>query len=251
MKVQRFLPALPCGSSLRISTFLETNTLVVGGTIWPTASAMSFHLLQHRAALQRTTAVLELGSGTGALGLFAAGLGARCTLTEHKPPRSAIEPVSYNSEGDLELPAGHSDTLMELLRGNVSHNEHLCAHRPEVMELNWTDKQQLDLVKSTSPDGRGFSTIIGSDLTYNTALLKPLVETVAQLLSEGGTALIGHQPRLYNLTGKDSQLDEFRLASESAGLSLEVSDLPLLEQELNPRSLAQGKLLQLSHTGVS
>ena len=110
MTVQRFLPALPCGSSLRISTFLETNTQVVGGTIWPTASAMSYHLLQHRAALQRANAVLELGSGTGALGLFAAGLGARCTLTEHKPPRSAVEPVSYNAEGDLKT---HSTTARE------------------------------------------------------------------------------------------------------------------------------------------
>ena len=54
----------------------------IGGEVWPAAAAMCAWLANHTAEVQGRR-VLELGSGTGACGLYAAALGAsRVLLTD-------------------------------------------------------------------------------------------------------------------------------------------------------------------------
>ena len=265
---QRFLPLLPCGSALSITTFEDKS--VIGGVVWPMASVLSRYLLQSdvRASLQAANAVVELGSGTGALGLFAAGLGARCTLTEHRPPNAAMQPVSYTPDGELDLVSGTSGALLEVLLKNVAANLHLCSapHPPVVRELDWSKPCQVAAVKDSSPGGAGFDVVLGSDLTYNTGALDALAATVSQLLLPGGVALIAHQRRLYNVAGSDAQLAEFAKAVAAAGLQMEVGDFLAVEEEGVPgrggvvgrggeggaspnESMPNGRLLWLSHGG--
>ena len=61
----------------------------VGGSVWPCAAALCRWMLQHEAAV-REKRVLELGAGTGACGLFAAGLGASSALLTDGRQASAV-----------------------------------------------------------------------------------------------------------------------------------------------------------------
>eukprot|EP00966_Prymnesium_polylepis_P047296 1095024-Prymnesium_polylepis.1 len=128
------MPALLDGGHLEI--FTHESRSLIGGYPAPLAAALCHHLLAHRAALKlgEGLATLELGAGTGAVGLYAAALGARCTLTEKQPPRAATITVSYTADGDLDLPEGYSRCLLELLQLNVEANRSHCHHEPVVCQ---------------------------------------------------------------------------------------------------------------------
>jgi len=106
--------------------------------------------------------VLELGSGTGAVGLFAAGLGVfqSVHLTEHRPPMTAAIPsVPYNVDGNLDFNLfrdttvggegvmARSNRLLDLLEYNTQLNQDIMTDTngqplssswpPTILELDW------------------------------------------------------------------------------------------------------------------
>ena len=110
--------------------------------------------------------MLELGSGTGGVGIFAAGLGAkRVLLTDGGPPG-----VRSLAERNIELNRDHfaADTSIG------------------VEKLLWGDGEAL-------PDGR-FDWAIGSDVSYHCF---PLAYTVRELLlgDEPPRVVLCDQPR--------------------------------------------------------
>ena len=104
---------------------VATHNTVVGGEVYPMAAALSHHLsLLYRDRLAAGPATLELGAGTGAVGLYAAALGAKCTLSDKNIARAALQPQSYGGEGDVEVIAGTSSILIDMLwRNAVSKNK--------------------------------------------------------------------------------------------------------------------------------
>ena len=99
---------------------VATHNTVVGGEVYPMAAALSHHLsLVYRDRLAAGPATLELGSGTGAVGLYAAALGAKCTLSDKNIARAALQPQSYGGEGDVEVVAGTSSILIDMLWRNA------------------------------------------------------------------------------------------------------------------------------------
>ena len=94
------LPLLPNGKQIRVLT-RDWSTAGTGGTVWTSAQALCRWLSLSQEAVEGRT-ILELGSGTGAAGLHAAGLGARSVhLTDGGPP-----------------------LLLSLLKHNVARNQH-------------------------------------------------------------------------------------------------------------------------------
>jgi predicted nicotinamide N-methyase len=45
---------------------------------------------------------VEVGSGTGVVGLFAAALGSRCVLTDYRPPLETAAVASYGPDGGMD-----------------------------------------------------------------------------------------------------------------------------------------------------
>jgi hypothetical protein len=94
--------------------------------VWPGAALMCEWLAQQQL---EGANVLELGSGTGACGLFAAGLGAQTVL----------------------LTDGGSDTLLNLIRENAERNKPLLGSSSvRVERLVWGDVADSCAVMSTS-----------------------------------------------------------------------------------------------------
>ena len=141
------IPPLPSGESLSILEGLNlvddataaeeelADLLSVGGTMWPCAAALCQWLSASQAEVQGAS-VLELGGGTGACGLFAAGLGAsRVLLTDGSAGLLTLQAQNLQANAAL-LPEG--------------------AH-VEVQQLLWD---------RTPPPPGPWDLVIGSDVTF-------------------------------------------------------------------------------------
>ena len=121
------LPPLPLGGRLALTTPGWGRGVGTGGAVWPAAELLCRWMLQERAAVAGAS-VLELGSGTGAVGLFAAGCGAAsviltdgdaslCTLAADNardnralmPEATSVATRRYRWGGPVEL-LGHPPT---------------------------------------------------------------------------------------------------------------------------------------------
>ena len=114
--------------------------------------------------------VLELGAGTGLVGLVAACLGADVTLT------------------DLE-------ELNHLINENIQRNRTLIEGRAEGLTLKWGGETETVI-----PD-----VILMSDLVYYTEALEPLCKTLTELTNEQTLVLLSYEERD---TGNKKELEE-------------------------------------------
>jgi hypothetical protein len=241
------LPALP-GKPL---SFRRTDGSVIGGSIYPMAAGLCHHLLGNAESLdfESGPSTIELGAGTGAVGVFAAALGGRCVLTDKKIARAAAQPVSYSADGLMDVLPGSTNVLLELLQGNVDDNQRSAAHPMRVMPLDWMDPTAVSHVAEASPNGRGFEIVLGSDISYEHASHGALAAAIERLLRrptserEGGLALIAHETRLTDSHGTDIQLESFVRAAAHCRLRVERATLPRVPEG------STGTLLTLSHAG--
>lgn len=147
------LPPLPSGRRLEITT---ATAVGIGGRIWESASVLCNHLVASEDLEGKR--VIELGSGTGAVGLFASGLGAhRCLLTD-----------------------GH-EGMVDLIERNIERNDDVASPLGTTIvkaaQLQWgTQHAQLD-------DDDAFDVILGADLTYDDDAHDVLATTLRTLLS--------------------------------------------------------------------
>ena len=153
------LPPLPDGRRLAIRTG-ETSEAGTGGQLYPAAVELCRHLaIGHgRTALPGgARQVLEIGCGTGAVGLFAAALGARrVALTDGGPP-AVLALARANSEANRALWGGPEEDEAAAAAGAAAEEE----ARVEVLAYSWG--------AAAPPELRGFDLVVGSDVTYDTA----------------------------------------------------------------------------------
>jgi len=180
------------------------SLLDVGGSVWPCASVLCTWL-HNNEQLVCGASVLELGSGTGACGLYASGLGAsRVLLTD-------------GSEGLLQLIAANRERNARLLPS---------TSRVDIEQLQWNDVP--------APAGP-WDLVIGSDVTYG---YEPdaqvaLAATLSELLRAAGSSprvLLAHQHRDRKpdeaVARWDDRDETIRWFSEAAAaVGLEVSQL--------------------------
>lgn len=117
-----------------------------------TLSALSNGKTNHRLR------ILELGSGTGLVGIAAAAiLGANVTVTDllHVIPN-----LQFNAELNSKVWAPHCGKL-------------------DVAPLKWGEADDMDAI------GREFDLILGSDVVYHDHLYEPLLRTLGYLLLGG------------------------------------------------------------------
>jgi len=174
----RGVPPLPDGRqlSLELGSFDDAGT---GGQMWPAASVLCRWQARNTDSIAGAR-VMELGTGTGACGLFAAALGARrVLLTDGGPPG-----------------------VLPLARRNAWHNRNLApASVVSVEPLLWGFNQPLP--------AENFDLVLASDVAYHNP--QPLAFTLRQLLLQRPSApprIVLAQQHRTNSDGADA-LAEF------------------------------------------
>ena len=152
---------------------------LTGLRLWDAAPALISYLDRHRARLLRGRHALELGAGTGAVGIAAAALGASSVLL-----------TDSDSACNLATDAGwRAESTLAHLRGSVALNSPRVARRVGVAELDWGDEAHIARV------GR-FDTVVASDtLYYPERTYGRLARTFGALAAAGGTALLSYKVR--------------------------------------------------------
>ena len=184
--IERLLPALDDGSHLDLCAPGRR----VGDSVWPAAGSLC-EFVDRNPELLRGKSVLELGSGTGAVGIFAA---AACGASH------------------VELTDGAQ--LLGLAKGNVHINRERLRCDVVVNEF---------LLGDLFEPAAGFvDVVLAADVTYAAEAHQPLVDTLEELLSFGATAVLAHQHRrLTSVLEDHSSLRRFVRLAERRGLLVE------------------------------
>jgi len=163
-----------------------------GNLIWTAGVRLSQHLVKNRGGELKGARVLDLGSGTGIVGITAACLGAHVMLTDM---RDVLPQIYDNVQANKEL--------IEAAGGSAT-----------VSELDWTepDDEVLD---------QDYEWVFGSDVTYCEEMLAPLAKLMRQLVLTGESSVIklAHMHR-------NKELDKaMREAFHDEGLQLRPVDV--------------------------
>lgn len=146
----------------------QQETGDVGCVVWDAALVLVKYL-DRRNQLEpdflRNQPVLELGAGTGALGITAALLGANSVLT------------------DLS-------NFIPLIDHNIELNKEFCISTVAT-SLHWGVKTEISSVKKSGP----FSYILVADCVYYEESVAALVSTLEQLTSPSTTVLLSYEDR--------------------------------------------------------
>ncbi|XP_020372072.1 EEF1A lysine methyltransferase 3-like [Rhincodon typus] len=153
-----------CGYSLRISRFINAN-LGFSAYVWEAGIALCQYFQNEKISFTGKK-VIELGSGTGIVGILATLLGGDVTITD-KP------------------------NILKQIENNVSINvPAACQHRVKVRALTWGEDQTK------------FSTVydfvLGSDIVYSSVSYPALIETLRYLARQGATIYLATEIRRSN-----------------------------------------------------
>lgn len=156
----RDLPPLPDGRqvSLALGSLGECDT---GGRLWPPALLMCRWLCEQEDDV-RDRSIMELGCGTGAVGMYAAALGARL--------------VCLSDGQDAVLNLARTNVNANLERGMWSSEQTTV----DVRSLTWGQPELPALIDTS------YDLILGSCITYTSELHAPLCTSLRALLSPPG-----------------------------------------------------------------
>ncbi|KAJ6510137.1 putative methyltransferase-domain-containing protein [Mycena vitilis] len=131
-----------------------------GGVAWPAGEVLARYLVKQGPNNLKDKQVLELGSGTGLVGLVAAKLGGTVRLTDQAP-------------------------LLNIMRENVTINKlsSLCT----VTELNWGEAISVEIPR---PD-----VVLAADCVYFEPAFPLLVMTLCELVGEDTEVLFCFKKR--------------------------------------------------------
>uniref|UniRef100_UPI00398F2B93 EEF1A lysine methyltransferase 3-like n=1 Tax=Pristiophorus japonicus TaxID=55135 RepID=UPI00398F2B93 len=152
------------GYSLKIARIMGAN-LGVSAYIWDSAIALCRYFEKEKISFTGKK-VIELGSGTGIVGILATLLGGDVTLTD-KP------------------------NILKQIEKNISINiPTACRHRLQVLPLIWGESH------TNFPTDYDF--ILGSDIVYSSVIYPALVETLRHLANQGSTIYLCSEIRKRN-----------------------------------------------------
>ncbi|KAJ6627526.1 putative methyltransferase-domain-containing protein [Mycena sp. CBHHK59/15] len=163
-------PSVRHGEMLRLSFGGSTSTITVdlmldaspgcGGVAWPAGEVLAQYLVKQGPNSLLGKNVLELGSGTGLVGLVAAMLGGTVYLTDQAP-------------------------LLSIMRENVTVNK--LTTRCVVAEFSWGEPIPADIPR---PD-----VILAADCVYFEPAFPLLVQTLCDLVDADTDVLFCYKKR--------------------------------------------------------
>jgi len=171
--------------------------------------------------------IVEVGSGTGIVGLAAGALGASSVILTEKMTTD-MSKIIYESDGSINECPVFSDVLLNLLQQNIDNNAHIFQNigvNVEVMELSWTNQLHIkNIIKKMegrdkeTVDKNSIDLVLGSDVTFSQNSLPLLFSTVRSLFSSSSSIprfIFSHQLRKGASTIQDIQFAADRVGMNS------------------------------------
>jgi len=159
--------------------------------VWDSALVLSYFLVKHRQEfLSPNTRVLELGAGTGAVGLVTAALGAgKVTVTD--------------------LPR-----VIPLLEEAIALNSNL--KNIEAKALTWGEWTENSFEEKEEKNETCYDLILVSDCIYYEASVEPLIQTLTKFckLNKKCRVLFSYEVRDYSEVKKKISKEFFRAVGE-------------------------------------
>ncbi|XP_064078180.1 protein N-lysine methyltransferase METTL21D-like [Macrobrachium nipponense] len=146
----------------------QENEGDVGCVVWDAALVAAKYLERHREKPEKNVvagcSVVELGAGTGFLGLAAALLGAsQVTITD--------------------LPE-----FVHLMEKNIKENRHIIQDQVKAKVLEWGNKEHMDAIDKPK-------VILVADCIYYEQSLEPLISTLRSISGSHTTILLSYEER--------------------------------------------------------
>ncbi|KAK0206220.1 putative methyltransferase-domain-containing protein [Desarmillaria ectypa] len=131
-----------------------------GGIVWPAGQVLSNYLVRRDRSFLQDKTVLELGSGTGLVGIVAAKLGANVWVTDQAP-------------------------LLDIMRQNVLRNNLISSCT--IAELNWGEPIPAGI---PAPD-----VVLAADCVYFEPAFPLLVQTLCDIYDKTPEMLFCYKKR--------------------------------------------------------
>ncbi|XP_078688402.1 uncharacterized protein LOC144920234 isoform X2 [Branchiostoma floridae x Branchiostoma belcheri] len=129
-----------------------------GLRLWPSARILSMYLAAHPEVLASAETILELGSGSGLVGIAAAKL--------------------CGQPGKVVM-TDHNENVLELLQENIDSNFEEGEERPSCEFLDWC----MGVERFKKRYGT-FDVVLGADIVYSERTIMPMLSTARTLLAE-------------------------------------------------------------------
>ncbi|KAM9147196.1 protein N-lysine methyltransferase METTL21D [Pangshura tecta] len=207
------------GSALRLE---QRGAGGVGCVVWDAALVLAKFLESGARGLGlglRRRAVLELGAGTGAVGIMAATLGADVTVT------------------DLE-------ELQDLMNINIEKNKHLVTGSIQAKVLKWGEDVKEFL---PAPDY-----ILMADCIYYEESLEPLLKTLKDLSGPDTCIICCYEQRTM---GKNPEIERkylelLQMDFELEKVPLEKHDEEYRSEDIHILNIRRKKMAGISHCEI-
>lgn len=151
------------------------NGDLTGFRMWESAPRLIRYLEQHRRLVESRT-VLELGAGTGAVGLAAASMGAAHVVLSDADSTATLDGANGWEER----------SRLASLADNVSLNG--IEDVVSVAALRWGDENHVEALRRRWP--QGFATVVASDCLYSPRMYDALYATISTLASAEDAAIV-------------------------------------------------------------
>lgn len=154
---------------------------LTGFRLWESAPHLIEYLNVHREVV-KDRIVLELGAGTGAVGLAAAACGAQSVVLSDADTTATLEGEHGWEERSRIATLGENVRL----NGKITAAVH-------VQPLRWGDHAQIAAIAAGWPGG--FGTIVGSDVLYSPRLYDGLAATIRTLAAYDSRVVLSFPER--------------------------------------------------------
>ena len=158
---------------------------LTGLRVWEAAPYLIRHLERNQERYLQDRLVLDVGSGTGAVGLASAALGAKHSVLS-----------DADSTATISTDCGWQESsVLRTLSENVALNPAHVQAAVSVEHLRWGDRSHIDALRARWPSG--FDTIVASDILY----YKPeetydtLAYTIRELAADGARGVLSYMVR--------------------------------------------------------